>query len=73
MELRKKETKPTFFKNNYQEQPTTKESRMIDSLGQRPIQQSIQCWGCKRDHMYKYFSHMSEKVNTSDTTQQEET
>jgi hypothetical protein len=33
MEQRKKGTKPPFFRNNYQEQPTTKESRMTEPLG----------------------------------------
>jgi hypothetical protein len=33
MEQRKKGTKPPFFRNNYQEHPTYKESRMTDSLG----------------------------------------
>jgi hypothetical protein len=47
MELRKKGTKPPFFRNNYQEQPATKESRMTEPLGKRSMQQPIQCWGCK--------------------------
>jgi hypothetical protein len=33
MEQRKKGTKPPFFRNNYQEQPTSKESRMTETLG----------------------------------------
>jgi hypothetical protein len=33
MELRKKGTKPPFFRNNYQEQPNTKESTMTEPFG----------------------------------------
>jgi hypothetical protein len=33
IEQRKKGTKPPFFRNNYQEHPNAKESRMPESLG----------------------------------------
>jgi hypothetical protein len=52
MEKRKKGNKPPFFRNNTQRQPVSKEPRMAETMGQRPRQQPIKCWGCNGDHMY---------------------
>jgi hypothetical protein len=73
MELRKKGTKPPFFINNYHEQLATKESIMIEPLGQSPMQQPMQCWGCKGYHMNIDRSRRSEKVNIAHNVQQYET
>jgi hypothetical protein len=73
MEQRKKGTKPSFFRNNYQEQPTSKESKMTESLGKIPSQPPIQGWGCKGYHMYIDFSHRSERVINFHNVQQVET
>ena len=51
MDQRKKVTKPPFFRNNTQRQPTYKEPKTIEIGGQRPRQPPIQCWGCKGDHV----------------------
>jgi hypothetical protein len=53
MDQRKKGTKPPFFKNNSQGQPTSKEPRMTETMGKRPRKPPIQCWGCGGDHMYR--------------------
>ena len=73
MEQRKKGTKPPFFRNNSQGQPTYKAPRMTDTLGKRPKKPPIQCWGCGGDHMYRYFPHRCEKVRTVHNVQQVET
>jgi hypothetical protein len=62
MEQRKKGTKPPFFRSNSQGQPTSKEPRMIETLGQRSRKPPIQCWGCGGGHMYRDFPHKGEKV-----------
>jgi hypothetical protein len=36
MDQRKKGTKPPFFRNNPQGQPTSREPKMIETGGQRP-------------------------------------
>ena len=61
MEQMKKGTKPPFFRNNSQGQPTSKEPRMKKTMGQRPRQQPMKCWGCEGDHMYRDFPHRPEK------------
>jgi hypothetical protein len=53
MDQRKKGTKTPFFKNNPWGQPTSREPKMIEARGQRPRKPPIQCWGCKRDHMFR--------------------
>jgi hypothetical protein len=73
MEQRKKGTKPPFFRNNYKEQPTSKEFRMTKTLGQRPRKPPYQCWSCKGDHLYRYFPHRSEKVMNFHNVQQAKT
>jgi hypothetical protein len=62
MDQRKKGTKPPFFRNNPQGQPTSKEPRTIETGSQSPMQPPIQCWGCKGDHMFMYCPHRGEKV-----------
>ena len=73
MDQRKKGTKPPFFINNPQGQPTSREPKMIETGGQRPRHPPIQCWGCKGDHMFKYFPHRGEKVRIVHNVQQVET
>jgi hypothetical protein len=68
-EQRKKGTKTTFFRNNYQEQPNSKESRMTESLEKRPRKAPIKCWGCKGYHMYKDYPHRSERVKIGHNAQ----
>jgi hypothetical protein len=73
MEQRKKGTKPPFFINNSQGQPTPKEPRMTETMGKRPRKPPIQCWGCGGDHMYRDFPHRGEKVRIVHNVQQDET
>jgi hypothetical protein len=72
MDQRKKGTKPPFFKNNPQGQPTSREPRMMEIGGQRPMQPPIQCWYCKGDHMFKDCRHRGEKVRSIYIVQQAE-
>jgi hypothetical protein len=37
---------------------------MIESLGKRPRQQPLKCWGCEGDHMYKHFPHRGDGMKT---------
>jgi hypothetical protein len=46
---------------------------MIETGGQIPRQPPIQCWGCKGDHMYKYFPHKGDKVRIFHNVQQAKT
>jgi hypothetical protein len=62
MDQRKKGTKPPFFRNNPQGQPTSREPRMIETRGQSPREPPIQCWGCKGDYMFRDFPHRGEKL-----------
>jgi hypothetical protein len=73
MEKRKKGTKPPFFKNNPQGQSPSREPRMIETGGKIPRQPPIQCWGCRGDHMYRYFPHRGEKVRVVHNVQEDET
>jgi hypothetical protein len=61
MDQRKKGFKPPFIRNNSQAYQQGKlaqgEHKMIDSLGKRPRQHPIKCWGCEGDHMYKDCPH----------------
>jgi hypothetical protein len=72
MEQRKKGTKPPFFRNNSQGQPTSKEP-MTETMGKRPRKPPIQCWGCGGDHMYRDFPHRGEKVRIVHNVQQVDT
>jgi hypothetical protein len=62
VEQRKKGTKPPFFKNTTQGQPTPKESRMTETMGQKSRKQPIQCWSCGGYHMHIYYPKRGEKV-----------
>jgi hypothetical protein len=73
MDQRKKGTKPPFFRNNPQGQPTSREPRMIETGGQRPRKPPIQCWGFKGDHMFRDCPHRGEKVRIVHNVQQVET
>jgi hypothetical protein len=69
---RKKGTKPPFFRNNSQGKLAFKEPIMIETLGKIPRHPPIQCWGCKGNHMYRYFPHRGEKVRIVHNVQQTE-
>ena len=62
---RKKGFKPPFFRGNpitFQPNQTSQSgSRIAESLGKRPSQ-SIKCWGCEGDHMFKYFPQRGSKT-----------
>jgi hypothetical protein len=70
VEQRKKGTKPPFFRNTVQGQPTPKEPRMMETVGKKPRKQPIQCWGCGGDHMYRDFPQRGEKERTVHNVQQ---
>jgi hypothetical protein len=72
-ELGKKGEKSPFFRNSSQGKQKPREPRVIEIGGQRPRHTPIQCWGCKVDHMYKYFPHINEKVRVVQNVQQVET
>ena len=46
---------------------------MTEQLRQMSMQQPIQCWGCKGDHMYRYHLCRSERIKTAHSAQQTET
>jgi hypothetical protein len=73
MDQSKKETKPPFFINNPQGQPTSREPRAIEARGQRLRQPPIQFWGCKGDHMFRDCPHRGEKVMIVHNVQQAKT
>jgi hypothetical protein len=77
MDQRKKGFKPPFIRNRsqaYQQgKPSQGDQKMTDSLGKRPRQQPIKCWGCEGDHMYKYCPHRGDKMKTLHSIKQEET
>ena len=73
MDQRKKGTKPPFFRNNTQGQPTSREPIMFDIGGQRLRRPPIQCWGCKGDHMFRDCPHRGEKVRIVHNVQSVET
>jgi hypothetical protein len=73
IEQRENGTKPPFFRNNPQGQPTSKETRMTETVGKRPRQPPIQCWGCGGDQMYRDCPHRGEKVRIVHNVQQDDT
>jgi hypothetical protein len=73
MDQRKKGTKPPFFKNSPQGQPTSREPRMIETSGRRPRKPPIKCLGFKGDHMYRYCPQRRDKVRIVHNVQQYET
>jgi hypothetical protein len=72
MDQRKKGSKPPFFRNNSQGQPTSKEPRMTEEIGKRPRQPPIQCWGCGGDHVLRDFPNRGGKVKIAYNVQQVE-
>jgi hypothetical protein len=74
---RKKGFNPPFHRNNLQAiqqgQSTQNEPRMAYSFRKRPRQQSVQCWGCERNHLYRDFPHKGEIMNTFHNIQETET
>jgi hypothetical protein len=73
MDQRKKGTKPPFFINSPQEQPSFREPRMDDVGKQRPRKTPIQCWVCQGNHKYKYCPHKNGKVRVVHNVQQAKT
>jgi hypothetical protein len=73
MDQRKKGTKRSFFINVSQEQPGFREPRKVEVGGKRLRQPPMECWGCKGNHMYRYFPHRNDKVRVVHNVQQEET
>jgi hypothetical protein len=71
VEQRKKGAKPPFFRNTMQGQPTPKEPKMMETMGKKPRQQPIQCWGCSRDHMYTDCPQRGEKPRTAHNVKQD--
>jgi hypothetical protein len=70
MDQWKKGSKPPFFINNPQGQPTSREPRTNETGGQRQRKPPIQCRGCKGDHMFRDCPHRGEKVRTVQNVQQ---
>jgi hypothetical protein len=71
-EQRQKGNKPPFLRNIPQGQPVLRESGMAEIGGQMPRQTSMQCWGCKEDHKYRYFPHKKDKLKVVHNVQQAE-
>jgi hypothetical protein len=69
----RRETKPSFFRNSPQGQPSFREQRMAEVGGQRPRQTPIQCWGCQGDHKYRDCPHKNRKMRVVHNVQQAET
>jgi hypothetical protein len=72
MDQRKNGIKPPFFINNPHGQPNSREPRTIETGGQRPRKPTIQCQGCKGDHMFRYFPHRSDKERVVHNVQRAE-
>jgi hypothetical protein len=45
---------------------------VIETRGQMPRKPPIQCWGCKRYHMFRDCPHKGEKVRSIHNVQQVE-
>jgi hypothetical protein len=43
---------------------------MIETMGQRPRQQPMKCWGYEGDHMYRDCPHKGENMRTVHNVQQ---
>jgi hypothetical protein len=72
MDQRKKGAKPPFFKNIPRGQKNIRDTREIETGGQRPRQPPIQCSGCKGDHMFRDCPHRGEKGRIVHNVQQDE-
>jgi hypothetical protein len=64
VEQRKKGTKPPFFRNTTQGQPTSKEPIIIKAMETRPRKHLMKCWGCDINHMFRDCPQRGEKVRT---------
>jgi hypothetical protein len=77
MDQRKNGFNPPFIRNisqAYQQgNPSQGDYKMIESLGKRQRQELIKSWGCEGDHMYKYFPHRGDNMETMHKIKQEET
>jgi hypothetical protein len=70
---RNKGTKPPFFRNSHQGQPSFREPRKAEVGGKMPRLPPMECWGCKWNHRYKDFPHRNDKVRVIHNVQQAET
>jgi hypothetical protein len=61
--MRKLEVTKRRLNKNHQDQYAKDDSKKEDFLGKRG-RPPIQCWGCKEDHLYNYFPHRKDRVNT---------
>jgi hypothetical protein len=77
MDKRKKGFKPHLIRNTsqaYQQgKPSQGDQKMTETLGKRPRQQTIKCWGCEGDYMYKNCPHRGHKMNIFHNIKKEET
>jgi hypothetical protein len=73
MDQRKKGTKPSFFRNSPQGQPSFREPRKAEIGGKMPRQPPMECWGCKGNHRYRDCPHRNDKVRDVHNVQQAET
>jgi hypothetical protein len=61
-EQRHKRNKPPFFRNSHQGKPSFREHIIVEVGWKSPRNTTIQCWGFKGDHKYRYFPHKGDKV-----------
>jgi hypothetical protein len=77
VDKRKKALKPPFIGNISQAHQQGKayqgDHKMKDSLGKRPRQQPIKCFGCEGDHMYKDCPRHGDKIRIVHNIKKEET
>jgi hypothetical protein len=72
MDQRKKGTKPPFFRNNPQGQPSFREPRKDEVGGQMTRPPPMECWGCKGNHRYIDIPHKNDKVRVVHNVHQDE-
>jgi hypothetical protein len=72
-EQRQKGNKPPFFRNIPQGHLGFREPRKAEVGGKMPRKPFMECWGCKRNHRYKYFPHRNDKVRVVHNVQHAET
>jgi hypothetical protein len=73
MDQRKKGTKPPFFRNNTQGEPSFREPMKAEVGGKITRPPPMECWGYKGNHRYKYFPHINDKVRVVHNVQQAKT
>jgi hypothetical protein len=61
-EQRQKGNKPPYFRKSPQGQPSFREPRKVEVGGQLPGQTTMESWGCKGNHRYRYFPHRNDKA-----------